>query len=456
MSGISLNDKTELSTSLPKIIISKSDNDLSGSKEKDLNVNSKNLKIKTAEVMIKEASKEKDLNKDENTTNETVNKDNSTNPAPAATITTTTPPITSNNNISTPPSNTTNTSTSLSNSNISLNSAYVAASTNNNPIIPSSTNTTTNQNRTSRINKLIRATEIAREILNDSLNKEPLSNLKIDKTIRITDKKEAKEPAKLPQLISNLETSNKDEQTQAEPVIKDTTNINSKVTRLVKNLEAKPKRDVSIDVSKDENQNQPQKPKRDSSRSSKPEIKRMSAIGFLKFHGFGMNQIIPRLFLSGQDVTNNKKLLDENKITHVLNLATNIENSFENEITYKTLKIQDSITQDILKHLAECIEFIDTALKNEKNSVLVHCNAGVSRSASIVIAYLMFKRLFNTYQAAYEHVLSCRSVISPNPGFVKQLLEFETLLNSFYQNTGGTNSQILNNPVTNSNPKEVS
>ena len=455
MSVISLNDKLELSTSLSKII-SKSDNDLSGSKEKDLNVNSKSLKIKTAEVMIKEASKEKDLNKDENITNETINKDNSTNPAPATNTTTTTPSITSNNSISSPPSNTTNTSTSLSNPNISLNSTYVAASTNNNPIITSSTNTATNQNRSSRINKLIRATEIAREILNDSLNKEPLSNLKIDKTIRITDKKETKEPAKVPHLINTLESNNKDELTQTEPVIKDTTNINSKVTRLVKNLEAKPKRDVSIDVSKDENQNQPQKPKRDSSRSAKPEIKRMSAIGFLKFHGFGMNQIIPRLFLSGQDVTNNKKLLDENKITHVLNLATNIENSFENEITYKTLKIQDSITQDILKHLAECIEFIDTALKNEKNSLLVHCNAGVSRSASIVIAYLMFKRVFSTYQAAYEHVLSCRSVISPNPGFVKQLLEFETLLNSFYQNTGGTNSQILNNPANNSNPKEVS
>jgi dual specificity phosphatase 12 len=52
--------------------------------------------------------------------------------------------------------------------------------------------------------------------------------------------------------------------------------------------------------------------------------------------------------------------------------------------------VVDNDRADILHHFEECIEFIETILaENEK--VLVHCHAGVSRSATIVCAYLMKK-----------------------------------------------------------------
>lgn len=165
------------------------------------------------------------------------------------------------------------------------------------------------------------------------------------------------------------------------------------------------------------------------------EANKVSALKFLKFTGFGMQEIIPGLFLSGQDVTNNRALLiDANKITHILNLASNVENSFEKEIIYKVFRIEDSLRQDLLECIHESILFIDAALKNKKNRVLVHCNAGVSRSASIVIAFLMFKRIYNNYEAAYKHVAALRSVVYPNPNFVKQLIEFESMLNTFENN----------------------
>jgi protein-tyrosine phosphatase len=165
------------------------------------------------------------------------------------------------------------------------------------------------------------------------------------------------------------------------------------------------------------------------------EANKVSALKFLKFTGFGMQEIIPGLFLSGQDVTNNRALLiDANKITHILNLASNVENSFEKEIIYKVFRIEDSLRQDLLECIYESILFIDAALENKENRVLVHCNAGVSRSASIVIAFLMFKRIYNNYEAAYKHVAALRSVVYPNPNFVKQLIEFESMLNTFENN----------------------
>lgn len=56
--------------------------------------------------------------------------------------------------------------------------------------------------------------------------------------------------------------------------------------------------------------------------------------------------------------------------------------------------------------------------------VLVHCLAGVSRSATVVIAYLMWKRGLSLY-AARRHVAEVRPWIRPNSGFQRQLQAFE-------------------------------
>jgi dual specificity MAP kinase phosphatase len=138
-----------------------------------------------------------------------------------------------------------------------------------------------------------------------------------------------------------------------------------------------------------------------------------------------MDMIIPRLFLSDDVAARNKKILDENKITHILNLTTNIPNKYDSILVYKKLIILDFESQNIRQYFEESFEFIDEALKNEKNSVLVHCNAGVSRSASFVIAYLMQKQIFKTYKNAYNHVKGCRPIISPNKGFERQLIVLE-------------------------------
>lgn len=57
--------------------------------------------------------------------------------------------------------------------------------------------------------------------------------------------------------------------------------------------------------------------------------------------------------------------------------------------------------------------------------ILVHCEAGISRSPTICMAYLMKMRKFRL-EEAFDYIKQRRSLISPNFGFMGQLLQYES------------------------------
>ena len=76
-------------------------------------------------------------------------------------------------------------------------------------------------------------------------------------------------------------------------------------------------------------------------------------------------------------------------------------------------------------HFEGAVAFIEAALKeSEQNKVFVHCRAGVSRSSTIVIAYLM-RCCKMSMDVALEFVRDRRSCIEPNASFMLQLRHFE-------------------------------
>lgn len=88
-------------------------------------------------------------------------------------------------------------------------------------------------------------------------------------------------------------------------------------------------------------------------------------------------------------------------------------------ITYKEICIKDAIDSNIAQHFVDCNQFIEAS----PGKVLVHCFAGVSRSATVVLAYMMYKGA--SLAEALALLRSKRSVVSPNPSFMKQLIEYE-------------------------------
>ena len=139
----------------------------------------------------------------------------------------------------------------------------------------------------------------------------------------------------------------------------------------------------------------------------------------------GLHQVIPRLFIGSQDAASNFNGLIHNGITHILSAGGAITTKFD-RLTYKHLPIYDVPEFDIKNYFSEAKMFINDGLKT--GSVLVHCNAGISRSSTILTAYIM-KEQGKSLATALELVKEARPIAKPNPGFMKQLqlLEKELL-----------------------------
>jgi len=92
----------------------------------------------------------------------------------------------------------------------------------------------------------------------------------------------------------------------------------------------------------------------------------------------------------------------------------------------KAILCPDVANYDMTQHFDEAITFIEEQLNAGRN-VLVHCHAGVSRSATIMIAYLMTKNQWG-YKEALAYLRTKRKWVRPNPGFEKQLIGYEQKL----------------------------
>lgn len=93
--------------------------------------------------------------------------------------------------------------------------------------------------------------------------------------------------------------------------------------------------------------------------------------------------------------------------------------------TWLHVPVDDDFRADISQYFLQFIQFIDEYRKT--GPVLVHCAGGISRSPTLVAAYLMWEHGW-TRKQALEHVTKSRKIVDPNEGFMDQLLEFEGVL----------------------------
>ncbi|KAM4616147.1 dual specificity protein phosphatase 18 [Polymixia lowei] len=140
----------------------------------------------------------------------------------------------------------------------------------------------------------------------------------------------------------------------------------------------------------------------------------------------GLCQITDQLYLSSGRAASDASIVPRLKITCIIGVTENKTIHALPDVEYIHIPVVDSPASPLSDHfdrVADQIQFVG----QHNGHTLVHCNAGVSRSATLCIAYLMKHRNM-TLLDAHTWVKSRRPIVRPNVGFWKQLIRYESKL----------------------------
>jgi dual specificity phosphatase 12 len=150
-----------------------------------------------------------------------------------------------------------------------------------------------------------------------------------------------------------------------------------------------------------------------------------------KYKGLdAMNQLLQdrQLYIGGLKAVDNLDTLARAKVTHILSVLEYDHCDYEEYSDYKRLLVQiaDDPSENLLQHLPTTNNFLDAAL-SQGGTVLIHCAMGVSRSASVLCAFLMHRKRLSPKQAL-EEVRTSRPFCDPIEGFMEQLDIYDKML----------------------------
>ncbi|XP_071502217.1 uncharacterized protein [Diadema antillarum] len=141
----------------------------------------------------------------------------------------------------------------------------------------------------------------------------------------------------------------------------------------------------------------------------------------------GPTRVLGFLYLGSQQDVMSEECLKRNGINYVLNISKSCPvPEFLPQTHVHRIPVLDNHTEKILPWFDEALEFIDK-VRSASGSVIVHCVAGISRSPTVAIAFIM-RYLNMNVDEAYKYVKEKRATISPNFNFLGQLLEYEKVL----------------------------
>ena len=129
-----------------------------------------------------------------------------------------------------------------------------------------------------------------------------------------------------------------------------------------------------------------------------------------------LDQIIDNIYLGNLLAAKDIETLKSKGIKKILSIMDEETPKYESsDFIHKKVNVEDYNGQNIIQYFGECLNF----MKGEEK-ILVHCMAGASRSATIVIAYLMWTKKMNDTDAI-KFIQKKRSAVNPNKGFRDQL-----------------------------------
>ncbi|XP_032922738.1 dual specificity protein phosphatase 13-like [Catharus ustulatus] len=147
-----------------------------------------------------------------------------------------------------------------------------------------------------------------------------------------------------------------------------------------------------------------------------------------------VDQVWPNIYLGDAWAARSKTTLQSLNITHILNAAdgpysinTGAKYYADLQIEYYGVEAFDDPSFDLSTFFYDAANFIGKALNSPGGKVFVHCAMGVSRSATLVLAFLMIRENMTLVDAL--KAVSAHRNICPNSGFLSQLQDLDIKLN---------------------------
>lgn len=144
---------------------------------------------------------------------------------------------------------------------------------------------------------------------------------------------------------------------------------------------------------------------------------------------YGISEVLPSLYLCGACAIVRPETLEKLEVKFVVNATVELPDTplpDNDKPEYMRVALKDTRESNLIDYFDEVADKIEEIRQKDGKS-LVHCVAGVSRSVSLVIAYLM-KYSEMSLKEAFHHVRSVRPQVRPNLGFFKQLIDYEQRL----------------------------
>ena len=129
------------------------------------------------------------------------------------------------------------------------------------------------------------------------------------------------------------------------------------------------------------------------------------------------SHIIDNIYLGSAYNVSSLETLNKFDIKKVLNVTKEIPCMYPDEFEYKSIQVKDTRDSFLANHLEEAYEFLTN---DPTKNLIVHCYMGSSRSATIVIYYIM-KKYGKSYSQALEFVREKRSCVNLNKNFAGEL-----------------------------------
>ena len=139
----------------------------------------------------------------------------------------------------------------------------------------------------------------------------------------------------------------------------------------------------------------------------------------------------PCVYIGSHRAASNPKTYSQVGITHVINCAgSEYTKKYPKSIKTLSIKARDGSEYPIiLKHLNQVITFFETN-GIQDNKYMFHCLAGINRSVTLCISYLMYyhkQTVLDTVQTVQK---GRTGIILINQKFVQQLAELQIVLES--------------------------